>query len=351
MMYVSRTLGAAVVVLLVVTLVSVAPVSATYQERPLVSVAVVPPLYVYLVEILGDGYVYVFSPIPPGVDPHTYEGTPQDIQKALSADIVVVDVLGHLPISSKLVEAARASGKMYIVLFDRLLERGWEPLKKPSGALDLHFGFDENATIVSLEIIRDEILSVLRQKVSPDVFERVSRDINTSTRDLIEVIRDIYGFARSRVSGLGGVALYSSVSLYLARSLGIDPVHVFLEEPEAEPTPRDIEALVASGARCILVLQGVEEYSDRILSVLEGRGVRPVVVNIREAIRGGVPYLVPVLVADRLRSQCGQQTLSTAPVEAHSVYSDPVFIAVVAYSVLSTAALAYLVATRRRWSL
>jgi len=278
---------------------------AESQSLEKIKIAVVPPTYASLLRLALGSYVDVISPIPPGVDPHTYEGTPQDIQRALQADLIIVDVIGHLPITTKLIDAAKASGKPYIILYEELIKRGWEPLKKPTGVYNEHIGFDYRAQILLLEIVRDKVLEIAREKYSPQEYIVISSAINSSTQEAINVINSSYSYARYIVSGLKGVAIYSAAGQYMIYSLGLEPVYVLTPEPEQEPTPQSLQGLKNSGARCVLILQGTEEYSDAIISTIKSMGVTPVIVNVRETIMKNVPYLAPVVVALELKRYCG----------------------------------------------
>jgi len=348
----TKSFGQIFLMIILIIFIFIQSASTVYsQNTPLVTITVIPPMYVSIVDLIGGGLVKAVSPIPPGVDPHTYEGTPQDIQNALKTDLVIVDVIGHLPIASKLVDAAKSSGKPYIILFDELIKRDWRPLKKPSGTDNLHIDMDKNVMIFFVEIVREEILKIIREKY-PQSYEQASLIINISSQNMINIINSTYTYAESKIKSynIDKIALYSTASQYLANSIGIDPVYILLEEPEQEPTLQSIEALKNSGARCILILQGQEEYTNVILERIQSIGVKPVIVNVREAILKGVPYLIPVIVADKLVSECSYA--SSPQINTRSLYTDPYFIALATYSIIVTVLLiAYIFHIRRSRSL
>lgn len=343
----SRVALTLIIVIFLSSIISTPGSVARGEEKPLITVTAVPPMYAQYISLIGGNYVRVYSPIPPNVDPHTYEPTPDVINRAMNSDIVIVDVIGHLPIASKLVEMARERGVSYLIIYDELIKRGWRPLNKTSGTPDLHIEFDLNATLLFLDIVRDVLNSILKAKTSSDqaLYERISIYLNSSVDTLKSIISNTYSYARDHVSRVRNVALYSYVSLYLARSIGVDPVYILLEEPEMEPTPGDINNLRLSGAKCILILQGIEEYSDRIISEIQSIGVTPAIVNIRETIIENTPYLAPVIVARELERVCSSAQETSART-SYSLYSDPIFIMLLAYSVVATIALAYLIYKR-----
>ena len=303
------------ITLIIFTALRDASIYTNAQLSSRISVAIIPPIYAVLLSIAAGDLVSIVNPIPPGVDPHTYEGTPQDIQRALQSDLVVVDVIGHLPIASKLVEAAKSSGKPYIVLFDELISRGWKPLKKPSGTDNVHIEFSSEAQILVLKIIRDKILEIARERYDKTSYDVFSYSLNNSVNELIDIINSTTSYAKTIASGLSGVAIYSSVSQYLLYSIGVEPVYVLTEEPEVEPTPQALQNLKNSGAKCVLFLKGVEEYSDTVISFLKSEGITPVFVNPREMIMLRVPYLVPLVAAITLKNSCsGEISEKTSPI-------------------------------------
>ncbi len=87
------------VLILIIFLIS--PLSFTLaQEKPLVITSIAP-----IAEIVREAFgesVQVEYLVPPGVDPHQYQLTPEQIEKIQKADVIVT--IGHLPLEEKIEE-------------------------------------------------------------------------------------------------------------------------------------------------------------------------------------------------------------------------------------------------------
>ena len=87
------------VLILIIFLIS--PLSFTLaQEKPLVITSIAP-----IAEIVREAFgesVQVEYLVPPGVDPHQYQLTPEQIEKIQKADVIVT--IGHLPAEEKIGE-------------------------------------------------------------------------------------------------------------------------------------------------------------------------------------------------------------------------------------------------------
>ncbi|AFK22168.1 metal ABC transporter solute-binding protein, Zn/Mn family [Pyrococcus sp. ST04] len=73
---------------------------AAQEKKPLV-VTSLPPLASIIKEALGD-YVQVVYLVPPGVEPHQYQLSPDQIRVLKEADVIVTT--GHLPAEMKIIE-------------------------------------------------------------------------------------------------------------------------------------------------------------------------------------------------------------------------------------------------------
>jgi len=87
------------VVAMLFALILLSPLTVA-QEKPLV-VTSIAPIAEILREAFGDA-VQVEYLVPPGVDPHQYQLTPEQIEEIQRADVIVT--LGHLPAEEKIEE-------------------------------------------------------------------------------------------------------------------------------------------------------------------------------------------------------------------------------------------------------
>ncbi|USH00606.1 zinc ABC transporter substrate-binding protein [Thermococcus argininiproducens] len=87
-----------IIIFLIIMLSLSSPVIA--QERPLVITSIAP-----IAEIIREAFgesVQVEYLVPPGVDPHQYQLTPEQIEKIQKADVILT--IGHLPAEEKIEE-------------------------------------------------------------------------------------------------------------------------------------------------------------------------------------------------------------------------------------------------------
>lgn len=86
---------------LILIIFLISPLSFTLaQEKPLVITSIAP-----IAEIVREAFgesVQVEYLVPPGVDPHQYQLTPEQIEKIQKADVIVT--IGHLPVEEKIEE-------------------------------------------------------------------------------------------------------------------------------------------------------------------------------------------------------------------------------------------------------
>ena len=86
---------------LILIIFLISPLSFTLaQEKPLVITSIAP-----IAEIVREAFgesVQVEYLVPPGVDPHQYQLTPEQIEKIQKADVIVT--IGHLPAEEKIGE-------------------------------------------------------------------------------------------------------------------------------------------------------------------------------------------------------------------------------------------------------
>jgi len=86
---------------LILIIFLISPLSFTLaQEKPLV-IASIAPIGEIVREAFGES-VQVEYLVPPGVDPHQYQLTPEQIEKIQKADVIVT--IGHLPAEEKIGE-------------------------------------------------------------------------------------------------------------------------------------------------------------------------------------------------------------------------------------------------------
>ncbi|MCS7107746.1 MAG: zinc ABC transporter substrate-binding protein [Acidilobaceae archaeon] len=345
---VHEVLSIALLLLIAFPLLSaVEGIASQPQAQPIVTISVVPPVWARVLNIVGSPFVRAVNPVPEGVDPHHYEPKPEDIERALRADLVVVDSREHLPMGKRLVEAARERGVPLILVEEDARKRGWRPLLKPSGAENLHVHFDANATLIMVDMVVERIVEIARAKGVPQAQLEAMRSALSSRASLFKAIYlSSITLGKSRAQGMEGVALYSSLSQYLARDIGITPVVILLDEHEEELKPRDLERLKASGAKCMLMLEGPEHFDQKVVKEISELGVRPVIVKVREVMGAAGPHFLPAVAAEALAQGCSAQVMVEAHEHEHQ-HIDPLLVGVSAYALAVTLLAAFLLLRRK----
>ncbi len=255
------------------------------------------PVLAFLIRLIGGDYVDVMDIIPPGVDPHGYEPSIDDIRKISSSDIIVIDSLHHLPISSKIYELYRERS---VVLLDELLKAGWKPDKIPGTDVEnLHEVFlDEKAFSMSIDILGKILSSVANNKGL-----NISSYIAARGEVVKSIISRSFDQARREINSLGisGIALYSPVSYYLVRSIGANVSTILTPDPELDPSPSSLQLLRSIPSRCLLVISDFERADiDRLRGSLGALGIRIVSIEIASNKDPEDILLAPLVLSQEL---------------------------------------------------
>ncbi|MCX8196646.1 MAG: zinc ABC transporter substrate-binding protein [Acidilobaceae archaeon] len=306
-----------------------------------VLIAVVPAHWAAVINMAGHPFVRAFSPLPPHIPHHDYEPSPEDIRRALQADIIVVENPDHVAAADDLIKAAQEAGKRYISVEDEVVKMGWRHLFKPSGVDNPHISHDVSATLMMLAIVRDEVAKVAREKGVP---EAEVREFLIRYNGAMSALKAVYyasvEYGIQRAKGMKGVALFSAGdSQYMMKWILVDPVTIVVEESEAELRPGDLAKLKEAGVRCVVMLDE-EKVSERVLSELRSLGIKPVIVRSLQAQQVGAPFLNYALMGELIASECAEE-----PAPAPEVGG--LTIALGAYAAVVTLALAFLLLRRR----
>ncbi|AAL80497.1 ABC transporter substrate-binding protein [Pyrococcus furiosus DSM 3638] len=181
----------AVVLLIAITLF-VRPVISQEREKPLV-VTSLPPVASIIKEALGDSVEVVYL-VPPGVEPHQYQLSPEQIALLKNADVIVTT--GHLPAENKIIELKSEGSIEGIVLepkdyseygFKYLPERWYEGKNNPHGTwLDpMNALAIAKATAVALSQLYPE-----KDQEFSKAFERFEEKVTTIIKAYSSIAKD-----------------------------------------------------------------------------------------------------------------------------------------------------------------
>lgn len=270
------------------------------EGKEKVLVVVSHPLLAGMVRAVGGPFVSVSSLVPQGVDPHEYELGVEDLKKASAADLVLVDVLGHIPASDRIYELHKEKG---VVLLEEVEKRGWRPGTLQGGSPLYHeFFLDREALILSLKVISERLSKAFEARNRSDAAQRILGRGDA----LEEAVASSFARAQEILKSVGmPIALYSPSLLYLIRSLGINVSAIATPDPEAEPLPRALENLGASAPACLVLAPTLEHVDPGKLRGSLGRRVE--IVDVSQALnafeRGGVASF-PMEVAISIKAAC-----------------------------------------------
>ncbi len=118
-----------------------------------------------ITRILAGDKAEVSLLLPPGIEPHAFEPTPQDIVRIQEADIFIYtgdamepwvkDIMNNLPNTVTVIDASKG-----ITLIESVDDHGHENEKNTEKlALDPHFWLDFNNTIIATKTISDTVSS------------------------------------------------------------------------------------------------------------------------------------------------------------------------------------------------
>lgn len=174
-------------------------------------------------ERVGRNEVDVLNLTQPGAEPHDIELTPQDVKRVLGADLVLYLGSGFQPALQKAVET-RPGPSLDLLAGQELLEGADEE----QGAYDPHVWLDparfaEMVDAIGVRLNRELAAAALSSKLRV-LDEKIAVGLKTCRRHEIVTSHAAFG--------------------YLAKRYGLRQIALTGISPEAEPSPRDLEALV-----------------------------------------------------------------------------------------------------------
>jgi zinc transport system substrate-binding protein len=184
---------------------------------------------------VGGSEVDVENLTPPGAEPHDIELTPRDVEEVRDADLVLYLGKGFQPALEKAVES-RTGPSLDLLEGQRVLPGADE---ERGGAVDPHVWLDPSrlatmATAIGAELHRDAAAAALARRLRA-LDREMAKGLASCKRHEIVTSHAAFG--------------------YLAKRYGLEQIALTGLSPEAEPSPRDLEALVdeveTSGATTI----------------------------------------------------------------------------------------------------
>ncbi len=231
----------------------------------------------------------VYSIAPPGVDPHDYQLSPQDIALLREADVIVS--LGHAPFELKIRELAE-KGELKAVLVEVPRLPGIEIYQNPAtGQPVLHMPiYDPSNYKVFVEHLA-KVFSELRPSMASHYEE--------AARSLVEEVDGIAA-AAPRLDVVAAADM--PLSIYAVSWLGVKVKYLLVPEHGAPASPKTVEgvrrALEDGSVKLVVVTEPVEHSASRmLLEMAEEYGV-PVLKVPSPLIVESVPAKLKAIVEE-----------------------------------------------------
>lgn len=191
------------------------------------------------VQQIGGERVEVSSLIPRGADPHTWEASPKEARLVAQADLLVANGGGFDDWLLSLVRNAAKADTPVI-----LVSQGLPILEHNHGQHghggDPHFWLSVPNAIFYAEQIMQALVDLL--PIEAPYFQERG---NTYIQELVELDQQMVDELGRIPEENRVIVTYHNAFSYLAERYGFEVVEFLVDNPEAEPSPRDLGRLVA----------------------------------------------------------------------------------------------------------
>lgn len=190
---------------------------------------------------LGDA-AHIESIIPAGVDVHTFEPSPSDVEKIQSADLIIANGLGLDGWIGSLIEAA-GKGEADTLLLGEGLDQDsdWIYLSNAEtpGTFDPHIWLDPKGAVIYVQRIADHV-----SRNAPDLAQRIAATSADGIAEINAIDADLaVAFAAIDPDQRKIVTMHDAFG-YFARAYEIEIVGVAVASPGQDPSAQEIRALI-----------------------------------------------------------------------------------------------------------
>jgi zinc transport system substrate-binding protein len=218
------------------------------QQKPII-ITTLFPFYDITRTLIGD-QADISLLLPPGIEPHSFEPTPQDIVQIQEADIFIYtgdsmepwvkDIINDLPKTVTIVDTSQG-----ITLIENADDHSHghdddhgDEKNKEKLALDPHFWLDFNNTIIATKTISDTISS---KNIVDTTLLSQNRDILTRDFTQIDIdYRDTLGKCRNKTILQAGHRTFG----YLAKRYNLEYITTEELSPNSDTSAQDIANLI-----------------------------------------------------------------------------------------------------------
>jgi zinc transport system substrate-binding protein len=266
----ARTGSRIAALLLLCTLSGVAAASG----RVLVAASIAP--LADFVRQVGGNRVDVFTLVPPGASPHTYELAPRQVVRVAQARVLVLNGAGLEYWARKLVAAA-ANPALQVVD----TSEGIPLLDAGAGGANPHVWLDVRQAMLQVRHVSDALVKV-------DPAHAAEYEANTAA-----YLKQLEGLDAEIAAAVARWRHHRFIAfhpawVYFARRYGLEQVAVVEKSPGREPSPAEVAAIVETarriGARAIFA---EPQFSSKaVTAIAEESGARVVFLD---PLGGSVP--------------------------------------------------------------
>ncbi len=286
-------------------LIATLHVNTAMPQTKGVRIIVTFPSLKYDVEQLLCVYDSVESIVPPGVDPHSYELTPRDMEKLISANIVVSTA--HSSFEKKIREKIE-NGEIKARLIEIPYLPGINILINPATSQpNYHMPiYDPQNYIVFMEVLEKNL-----EEVNPACSEEY--------RSKLERIRERIEEIRVNIPKLNITALAATpLAQYAVNWLGINVKFLIVKEHNVPTTPQDIIAIEEAAQRgeigTVLLVNGSIQANEKAREIAEKYGIPVIVIPSPLEARSIPENLLSILdqlEETKIRHNVGDGSIST----------------------------------------
>lgn len=258
-------------------------------------VATLFPQYDFTKKMGGDA-VNVTLIIPPGIEPHAFEPTPQDVLKMLDADVLIYTSADMEPWITSVLETLDPSKTLVVDVsagVEMIASNHEEETQDDQEGIDPHYWLDPNNAIImvsNIEAALSEKLPENRTIISENA-SNLKFDLEALDQTIIEAV----GRFESKTILSGGHFAFG----YFAHRYGLENVSPYEGfSPDAEPTPQKIAQLIdtisSTKAKAIYYEELIDPRVAKVIS--DETGVEMLLLHAahnisKEELSNGTTYL------------------------------------------------------------
>jgi manganese/iron transport system substrate-binding protein len=250
----------AILVVAIALLFSVLPIACQEEEdeveegeTPRVKVVVSLAIFADFARQVGGDRVDVFTLVPAGADPHTYEPVPSKVAELAKSDLVIVNGLGLEAALENVVEENISSSATLVELAEGLPVIDKNP----------HLWLNVQNAIAYVERIHDALV-----EIDPAGAEAYRANADSYLAELRTLDEEVAADIDSIPSDRRKLVTFHDAFPYLAQRYGLEVVGVVVVSPGKEPSAKDVANLVeAIAAEDVPAVFKEPQFNARILEL------------------------------------------------------------------------------------